>query len=160
MMFSGNPPKMGVVRLKKFNFHLLRRDRHQNSAFGHIRDKCHDWTGHGCDFEWTCFRGSLFSRWTPDYFWYPADPYHTISRVLKSSLFHLGAISFFCQKPGALYPVANATIKALRFFCLCPPKFGGQRQAICFTCGRCVQLASRDRNSRYPPITCRGCLNA
>jgi hypothetical protein len=28
----------------------------------------------------------------------------------------------FRLKPGALHPVANATIKALTFFCLCPPE--------------------------------------
>jgi len=48
-----------------------------------------------------------------------------------------GAFSlYFYQKPGALQPVANATIKALSCFCPCSPKTGGQIQAICFTDGR------------------------
>ena len=41
---------------------------------------------------------------------------------------------YYCQKPGTLHPVANATIKVLTYFCLCGlwPKI----QATRFTGGR------------------------
>ena len=45
-------------------------------------------------------------------------------------------IHYYCQKPGALYPAANATINVRTYFCLVRQKTGGQIQAARFTGGR------------------------
>jgi hypothetical protein len=47
-----------------------------------------------------------------------------------------------------LHPVATAAIKALTFFCLCPPKIGGQIKATRFTGSRWLKTYLKKRKNK------------